>query len=110
MWLARLEARVRARAHSDARWMCSRETRLGSPRRTASGCRRSLLGLICEPLRVGVWSVPGQISKKGRHMAKGGREQKKPKKEIAKTTAAAPSTKDSAVSSAVAKAGSGKKK
>lgn len=43
-------------------------------------------------------------------MAKGGREQKKPKKEIAKSTAAAPSTKDSAVSNAVVKASSGKKK
>jgi hypothetical protein len=42
-------------------------------------------------------------------MAKGGREVKKPKKELPKNTAAAPSTKDSVVSSAVAKAG-GKKK
>jgi hypothetical protein len=42
-------------------------------------------------------------------MSKGNRESKKPKKEVAKVSAAAPSTKDSVVSSAVAKAG-GKKK
>ena len=42
-------------------------------------------------------------------MSKGNRETKKPKKEVAKVSAAAPSTKDSVVSSAIAKAG-GKKK
>lgn len=42
-------------------------------------------------------------------MSKGNRETKKPKKEVAKVSAAAPSTKDSVISSAVSKAG-GKKK
>jgi hypothetical protein len=42
-------------------------------------------------------------------MSKGNRESKKPKKEITKVSAAAPSTKDSVVSSAAAKAGGQKR-